>query len=314
MTQQDRFGFLFPGQGAQFPGMGKDLFEQFASARKVFEAADKILGYSISDVCFNGSEEKITRTLYAQPAIFVTSFAALTVLREKFPDLKPAFAAGLSLGEFTALTAAGSLTFEEGLKLVAARAQAMEKAAEKNIGTMASVMGLPEKQCEEVAQEAGCQMANLNTPEQFVLSGTVESVQKACQIAEQKGAKRAIVLKVGGAFHSSLMTPAKEDLEKALAKVTIANPSCVFIPNATAKPPKSTEEIRELLAKQLTSPVRWIETMQKALESGVQRYLEIGPGKVLKGLARKCQPSLEVLPCGTVSDLQAIEQELHSQA
>ncbi len=305
-----RIGFLFPGQGAQYVGMGKDLFEKVPSARKIFEKADALLDYPLSRLCFEGPEADLTRTLHAQPAIFVTSIAVLTALQEKFPDAKPAFVAGLSLGEFTALVAAGSFSFEEGLKLVKARAQAMEKAAEKNPGTMASVLGLSQDHCEAVAEEVGCQVANLNAPDQIVLSGSVDSIEKACQLAEAKGAKRAMRLKVGGAFHSLLMMDAKEDLEKAICHTQVNAPRCVFIPNASAVKTSNPQEIRELLARQLVSPVRWVETMSQAAKEEISIFLEVGPGKVLKGLARKCSPSLAVEPCGTFEDLQKLEQVL----
>ena len=310
MAQSERIGFLFPGQGAQYTGMGKDLYESDDAARKIYRRADDSLGYSLSEICFQGPEEKITRTLYAQPAIFVTSYAVLCSLQNKFPDLKPAFSAGLSLGEFTALTVAGALTFEEGLKLVALRAEAMEEAAKNNPGTMASILGFPQEECEATVKEAGCQVANLNSPEQFVISGTVKSVEKACALAEQRGAKRALRLKVGGAFHSALMLSAKTNLERALSKASLKAPQGIFIPNASARPVSDPVEIKILLAKQLVSPVRWIETMQRAFESGISQYLEIGPGKVLKGLAKKCQPSLTVWPCGTTEDLQKMDELL----
>ena len=212
----NRIGYLFPGQGAQFVGMGRDLYEPFPAAKKIFEEADSVLGYSLSRTCFEGPEEELTRTRIAQPAIFITSLAALKVFQEKFPHLKPAFAAGLSLGEFTALVAAGSLDFKEGLTLVKKRAEAMETAAANHPGTMASMIGLTPEQCEKIAEEAKCQVANFNSPDQTVLSGTAETIEKACQIAESRGAKRAMRLKVGGAFHSSLMQEAKDALKQAL--------------------------------------------------------------------------------------------------
>ncbi len=285
-------------------GMGKDLADQFPAARSIYDQADRALGYSISQLCFEGPEADLTRTKFAQPAIFVTSLAALAALKEKIADLKPHFAAGLSLGEFSALVAAGSITFEDGLRLVKERAEAMEAAAQKHPGAMASVMGLEESVCAEIAQAAGCELANLNSPDQFVLSGSVETIDQACVLAEQRGAKRAMKLKVGGAFHSKLMQDAKERLEKALLQTNITAPVCTFIPNATAKAVSAPDEIRSLLAKQLTSPVRWIETMQRAKESQLTQYLEMGPGKVLKGLARKCQPDLQVEPCGTAKDIE----------
>lgn len=305
-----KIGFIFPGQGSQFVGMGKDLYEKFSSAKKVFDEANQILGYSLTDICFSGPEDSLTRTFYAQPAIFVTSLAALTVLKEKFPEISCSFSAGLSLGEFSALVGAGSLTFEDGLKLVQKRAEAMEKSATNNPGTMASILGMGEADCLAIATEAGCELANLNTPEQMVISGTFETVEKACVLAESKGAKRAIRLKVGGAFHSSLMNEAREDLQTALSVTPIQAPSCTFIPNVTGHPVSAPEEIRNLLAKQLTSSVRWIDTMARAKESGISLFLEIGPGKVLKGLAKKCQPELSVEPIGTAEDLEKLQNLL----
>jgi [acyl-carrier-protein] S-malonyltransferase len=237
----------------------------------------------------------------------VTSVAFLEILKEKFPEITPSFCAGLSLGEFSALVGAQALSFRDGLSLVQKRAEAMERTAQRNPGTMASILGFSQTQCEEVAKEAGCEVANLNSPDQIVLSGTVESVTKACSIAEAKGAKRAILLKVGGAFHSTLMREAKEDLENALKNTPIQAPRCVFIPNATAQKVGAPEEIRTLLAKQLMSPVRWIETMDRAAEEGLKLFLEIGPGKVLKGLARKTRPELSVENLGTVTDIEKLQ-------
>jgi len=300
-------GFLFPGQGAQFVGMGKDLYEQSPAARALYEKADAILGYPISQICFNGPEEELTRTLYAQTGILVTSLAALAALHEKNPDLQPSVVAGLSLGEFTALTASGAISFEDALKLVQVRAEAMESAAKNNPGTMAFIMGLTLEQCTDVAKEAGCEVANLNAPDQTVLSGTLASIELACTLATAKGAKRAMPLKVGGAFHSSLMEEAKSRLEVALASTPIRTPHCTFIPNVTAEKVSSPEEIRSLLAKQLTSSVQWVRTLATAKETGVTTYLELGPGKILKGLARKCQPELEVVSFGGWADFKGLE-------
>lgn len=300
-------GFLFPGQGAQFVGMGKDLYAESPAACALYKKADEILGYSISRICFSGPEDELTRTLYAQTGILVTSLAALAALREKNPVLTPSIVAGLSLGEFTALTASEAISFEDALKLVQVRAEAMDAAAKSNPGTMAFIMGLTVEQCLAVAQEAGCEVANLNAPDQTVLSGTLPAIERACKIADAKGAKRAMPLKVGGAFHSALMGEAKSRLEAALAGTPIREPKCSFIPNVTAQKISDPEEIRALLAKQLTSPVQWVRTMATAKESGTITYLEVGPGKILKGLARKCQPEFEVFSFGSTADFKSLE-------
>lgn len=305
-----QIGFLFPGQGAQFVGMGKDIFEQSPAGRKIYEVADSLLGYSISKICFEGPESELTRTLYAQTAIFVTSMAALEAFREKNPGIQPALTAGLSLGEFTALTAAESISFEDALRLIKIRAESMEAAASQNPGTMASILGLEIEKCREVAQESGCEIANLNTPEQTVLSGSRESIERACPIAEAKGAKRAIPLKVGGAFHSSLMKPAREKLEIALKSTTIHAPKCLFIPNVTAQKVTEPDSIRDLLAKQLTCSVQWVMTMAAIKAEGILTCVEMGPGKVLKGLAKKCQPEIKVFSIGTMSDLAQEDAQL----
>ncbi len=303
-------GFLFPGQGAQFVGMGRDLYDHFPAAKAIFDRADAVLGYSLSRICFEGPEEELTRTLNAQPAIYAMSLAALAVLREKFPGIKPVFAAGLSLGEWTALAAAAALPWEEGLKLVQVRAQAMEAAAQKNPGTMASALGLSLDLCRQAAQEAGCEIANLNTPDQTVFSGTVESIDRVIPLAEAKGAKKVIPLKVGGAFHSSLMKDARETLARALQPAAFKTPDCTFVPNATAQPVSDPAEIKDLLARQVTSSVCWVETMEAAGKSGAVLYLEIGPNKVLKGLARKCGLQAPVEPCGTKEDLEKLTTTL----
>ena len=303
----EKIGFLFPGQGAQQVGMGQDLFKEYPAARRVFEKADSQLGYALSRLCFEGPEEELTRTCYAQPAIFTVSMAVWAVLKERFPELTPHFVAGLSLGEFSAIAAAECLSFKNALALVKRRAEAMEKAAQVNPGTMASIVGLTEADCSAIAQEAGCELANLNTPDQFVLSGTPESIENACRLADSRGAKRAIPLKVGGAFHSSLMQTAKEDLEKALSDIPFRSPLCLFVPNASAQVTSDTKEIRALLARQLMSPVRWIETMERAEELGVRYFIEMGPGKVLKGLARRNQPGFSVESCGTSAEIRKLE-------
>ena len=302
-----KIGILFPGQGAQFVGMGKEWAAEFSTAVRVYEQADKILGVPISRYCFEGPEDTLTRTLYAQPAIFVTSLALYSVLQEKTRGLKADLVAGLSLGEFTALVAAGALTFSEGLKLVQKRAEFMEKSAERNPGTMVSILGLNQEECEAISRESGSEIANLNALDQFVLSGKEAAVAKAAELAEGMGAKKVIHLKVGGAFHSSLMRQAKAGLEESLKQTLIQRPRNVFIPNVTAREEDDPERIRSLLGEQLISPVRWIQTMERARGLGIRRFIEIGPGRVLKGLAKRISSSLEVFSFERLTDLGTTE-------
>ena len=304
----NKIGFLFPGQGAQTVGMGRDFYECFPEAKGIFDQSNLRLDYPLSRICFEGPEEKLTRTCYAQPAIFVTSLAILAALKTKYPDLEPSFAAGLSLGEFTALVAVQSLTFEEGLKLVERRALAMERSAEHHPGMMASILGLTELACQTLAREAGCEIANLNAPNQIVLSGTAEGIKKACSLAEAKGAKRAVPLKVGGAFHSSLMKEAEEDLQKALSEARFQTPACLFAANVTGQTESQPDQIRRLLGRQLTSPVKWDQTMKGAQDEGIDFFLEIGPGKVLKGLVRSNNLDIPVASLSRVEDLEKLEE------
>ena len=305
-----KIGFLFPGQGAQYVGMGKEAAGHFETVRKVYEQANEIAGYPLSRYCFEGPEETLTRTLYAQPLIFTTSLALFYLLEEKFPELKPSFVAGLSLGEFSALAAAGSVTFSEGLSLVRTRAESMEQAAQESQGTMVSVLGLTQAECESIAKQSGTYLANLNAPDQFVLSGEESSIKQATAAAEGKGAKRVLPLKVNGAFHSPLMKPARQKFTEALKSLSISKPKCLFVPNATATSEENPERIRTLLAEQLTSPVQWIATMQFAKGQGIQHFIELGPGRVLKGLAKRIDPTFEVFSFEKISDLEALESAL----
>jgi [acyl-carrier-protein] S-malonyltransferase len=302
-----KVGILFPGQGAQFVGMGKEWAKQFQKVRQLYEEADQILGVPITQFCFDGPEEMLTRTLYAQPAIFVTSLALFSVLEEKLSGFKPDFTAGLSLGEFSALVAAASLSFSEGLKLVQLRGELMERAASHTDGTMISIQGLSQEECRAVAIESETELANLNAPDQFVLSGKSTAIELAATLADGMGAKRVIRLKVGGAFHSSLMEEARQGLQAALKKVTLQVPRCLFVANTTARGEKDPERIRLLLAEQLTSPVYWVGCMEYAKNQGIQRFIEMGPGRVLKGLAKRIDPSLEVLSFEKPTDLEKIE-------
>lgn len=305
----EKTGFLFPGQGAQYVGMGREWHERFDSVRNLYEKADRILGLKLSQICFEGPEETLTRTLYAQPAIFVTSLAILSVLEAKRPELKPDFAAGLSLGEFTALAALRSLSFEEGLKLVEMRALLMEKAASETQGTMISIIGLDRETCTVIARESGLDLANLNAPDQFVLSGPESCMDMAAQRAQEKGAKKIIRLKVGGAFHSRLMESAKQGLRKTLQSISIRPPRASFVANASGQIESDPEKIRTLLGDQLTRPVQWIQTVELARSQGVRRFVELGPGRVLKGLVRRIDSSLEVTSVDKISDLEGAEKK-----
>ncbi len=302
-----KIGFLFPGQGAQYVGMGRDFYDSFEPARSVFDQADKILGFKISEICFRGPDSELIRTSNAQIAIFVTSLAVLYSLQSVYPKLNPSLSCGLSLGEFTALVALKSISFEEGLQLVRRRGELMEEACQKNPGTMASLLGITVENCLALCREMGTELANLNSYDQLVISGSLETVAKACELAKSKGAKRAIPLKVGGAFHSSLMNHAKTGLEEVLRKVTIQKPQGTFIPNVTGEPVNDPEVIRTLLAKQLTSPVQWIKTMETVSKFEAMELLELGPGRVLKGLAKKINSNLNVISVEKREDLEQLK-------
>lgn len=299
-----KIGFLFPGQGSQFIGMGSSLFNNFASAKSVFERANNVLGYDLAKICFEGPEDLLTRTLNAQPAIYTSSFAALTVFKEKFPGVKSDIVAGHSLGEFSALAAAGFFSFEDGLRLVQVRAQAMEKAATANPGTMAAILGLEQQICAEVAKNAGAEVANYNSPLQTVLTGTQAAITQSITLAEQAGAKRAMQLKVSGAFHSSLMKSAQAELLAALEKIQVHPLNCGFIPNVTGDLNSNVSEIRTMLGQQLVSSVRWTDTMKKFAQQNLTHLFEIGPGKVLKGLAKSCEVPVAVQTFGVLEDIE----------
>ncbi|MBI4497900.1 MAG: ACP S-malonyltransferase [Chloroflexi bacterium] len=282
--------YVFPGQGSQAVGMGKDLVEQFAAARRVFEEADATLGFSLSRLCFEGPADELRRTVNAQPAILVTSLACLRAAEEMAPEAlegPPSFVAGHSLGEYTALIAAGVVDFAQGLLLVRERGRLMEMCGELEPGTMAAILGLEEPAVEEICQEAGVEMANINCPGQIAVSGTPDGVARAMDLAKQRGARRAVPLDVSGAFHSRLMRPASEGLAKAVAGETFRPAEVPVVANVTGLPLTAAAALKDELVQQLTSPVRWQRSVEYMLEAGVTSFVEIGPGRVLTGLIRR---------------------------
>lgn len=284
--------YLFPGQGAQFPGMGKDLYENFEKAKILFESANNILGFRITDIMFDGTAEELKQTNVTQPAIFLHS----VILALNTENFKPDMVAGHSLGEFSALVANKALSFEDGLRLVASRANAMQKACEANPSTMAAILGLEDTIVEEIC--AGIDevvvAANYNCPGQLVISGSNKGIEIACEKLKEAGARRALPLPVGGAFHSPLMEPARKELEDAIMNTNFSLPICPVYQNATALPATDVDEIKQNLIAQLTSPVKWTQTVQKMVADGVTEFIECGPGKVLQGLAKKIHREAEV--------------------
>ena len=278
--------YIFPGQGAQFSGMGKDLFENSKTAYELFNNANEILGFKISDVMFNGSAEDLKQTSVTQPAIFLHS---VILAMSKENEILPAMVAGHSLGEFSALVINKSISFEDGLKLVSIRANAMQKACENNPGTMAAVLGLEDKLVENVCSEVNGTVvaANYNCPGQLVISGELNAIELACEKLKEIGARRALVLPVGGAFHSPLMEDAKRELENAINETIFSDPMCPIYQNVSGLPYSSEIEIKENLISQLTSPVKWTQSINKMVEDGAEEFIEVGPGRVLQGLVRK---------------------------
>jgi [acyl-carrier-protein] S-malonyltransferase len=287
--------YVFPGQGAQFSGMGKDLYENSELAKQMFQTANSILGFDISKVMFEGSDDELKQTKVTQPAIFLHSTILATCLGNQFlPDM----VAGHSLGEFSALVANKTLSFEDGLSLVFKRALAMQKACEKQPSTMAAILGLEDAQVEEICADINevVVAANYNCPGQLVISGTVPAVEEACARLTEAGAKRAMVLQVGGAFHSPLMEPAREELAAAIEATTFNNPICSVYQNVTAKAVNNPDEIKKNLVAQLTAPVRWTQIMNQMIADGASEVIEVGPGKVLQGLFKKVDRSF---PCSS---------------
>ncbi len=285
--------YVFPGQGAQFTGMGKELYEQSPEAKQLFEKANEILGFRITDIMFEGSAEDLKETKVTQPAVFLHSVILAKTLGS---DFKPEMVAGHSLGEFSALVSAGALSFEDGLKLVSKRALAMQKACETQPSTMAAVLGLEDSIVEEVCASIDGVVvpANYNCPGQLVISGEVEAINQACVAMKEKGAKRALVLPVGGAFHSPLMEPACEELAKAIEETEFKNPICPIYQNVTASAVTDAYEIKKNLITQLTAPVRWTQSVQQMIADGATLFTEVGPGNVLQGLVKKIHKEAEV--------------------
>ena len=284
--------YIFPGQGAQYPGMGKELYQNNALAKTYFEQANQILGFSITDVMFNGSEEDLKQTKITQPAIFLDSVIPVLCLGD---DLKPDMVAGHSLGEFSALTVNRCLSFEDGLKLVFQRALAMQKACEAEPTTMAAVLGLADEKVDRICETfTGVVAANYNCPGQIVISGSIQAIEQACEALKAAGAKRALMLKVGGAFHSPFMQSAADDLSTAIQRIRFNQPVCPVYQNVDALPHSNPEEIKTNLLTQLTAPVRWSASVKQMVADGANLFIESGPGEVLCGLVKKIAPEVEV--------------------
>jgi [acyl-carrier-protein] S-malonyltransferase len=283
--------YIFPGQGAQFTGMGLDLYEKYPLAQEYFEKANNILGFSITDIMFEGTADQLKETKVTQPAIFIHSVILAKVLGD---DFQPEMVAGHSLGEFSALVANGVLSFEDGLRLVSKRALAMQKACEIAPSTMAAVLGLDDNIVEETCAEIDGVVvaANYNCPGQLVISGEIEAVEKACEVLTEKGARRALLLPVGGAFHSPMMEPAREELAAAIEGTQFGEPTCAIYQNVVAKAVTNPDEIKENLIAQLTAPVKWTQCIQAMIADGGTEFIEVGPGKVLQGLMRKIDRSV----------------------
>lgn len=286
-----KHAYVFPGQGAQYPGMGKDLYDNSVEAKQLFDRANEILGFNITDIMFNGTAEELKQTKVTQPAVFLHS-----VILSKVLGVKPDAVAGHSLGEFSALVVAGALSFEDGLKLVAKRALAMQACCEQQPGGMAAILGLEDAVVEECCKaiDGVVVAANYNCPGQIVISGANEAIDKACEQLKEAGARRALRLPVGGAFHSPLMEPARVELEKAIAEVEFHTPSCPIYQNVDAQPQSDSEAIKRNVIAQLTAPVRWTQSAQNMIADGIDSYTELGPGNVLQGLIKKVSAEVEV--------------------
>lgn len=306
-TPED-IALIFPGQGAQKIGMGQGFYSSCPEAKEIFDKADAILGNGLKDVVFNGPQEKLTSTAYCQPAILTTSVAALKALQvhPKFQNIQPQYTAGLSLGEYSALAACNALSFEETIKLVQKRSAYMEEATKEQVGKMAAVIGLDKEKIKEVCEKTGVQVANFNTPQQIVITGHADKVDAACVLLKEAGARNVVPLDVAGAFHSTLMQSAGEKFSGELENISIRTPKFPIIHNVNASEGSRPDEIKQNLAKQITSSVQWVDSVIYMQAQGIKDFIEIGPGKVLKGLIRKIDSSLNVYNIEKPEDIEAL--------
>lgn len=298
----ERIGFLFPGQGAQYAGMGKDLYENSEVARSLFEKADRVLNFKLSKLCFEGPQDILKKTDICQPAIFTVSIAAMETLKE-LKDLRPDFLAGLSLGEYSALCAAGALDFADALILLRKRGQLMQEAAQECPGEMISIIGVSRENVAEIAKQADAEVANLNCPGQIIVSGSSQNIERARQLAQEAGARKIIALDVAGAFHSKFMKNAGLKLEKELERVDIKMPQAQVVSNVDARPYKTVAQIKKYLTQQISSSVLWQDSCEFMLKEGVNKFYEIGPGKVLKGLMGRINANVPVINIDKYEDI-----------